>query len=124
MSIYSLAALLLVLVSVTNAGQRVCPGYGFIPPQVNCKSTCSMENDECPSDQKCCFRIGQECGFHCIVPKINEPKQGKCPSPSSENSNPNWFLCDGHQCDVDSDCNDAEKCCINTCGAPVCISPQ
>jgi hypothetical protein len=124
MSFYSFAVLLLVLVSVANAGEKVCPGYGFMQMPENCKSTCSMENDECPSDQKCCFNMEQPCGFQCIVPKDNEPKEGKCPSSFAHVDNPSWLLCDGHFCDVDSDCKDAEKCCSNTCDALVCISPQ
>jgi len=121
---YSFAVLLLVIISVANAGQKVCPGYGFILRPENCESACSTEKDECPSGTKCCFRLEQPCGFQCILPKDNEPKVGKCPSPSSQIDNPYWNLCDGHFCDVDSDCKNAEKCCYNLCGTPICIAPQ
>jgi hypothetical protein len=123
MSFYSFAVVLIVLVSIVNAGEKVCPGYGFIRPPKDCKSTCSMENDECPFEKKCCFNMEQPCGFHCIVPKDNEPKIGKCPSPFSQVDNQYWMLCDGHFCDVDSECPSAEKCCSNFCGSSVCVHP-
>jgi len=122
---YSFAVLLVVIVSVISAQREVCPGYGFVPRPENCESTCSRQQDECPLGRKCCFRIEQPCGFHCVVPKINEPKAGKCPSRSSQVIDaPDWGLCDVHMCDVDTDCNGAEKCCYNMCHAPVCVAPQ
>jgi len=124
MSPYSFAFLFVVIVSVANAGEPVCPGHGFIRPPENCTPTCSPDSDECPSGKKCCFRVEQPCGFQCIVPKINEPKVGKCPKSSSQVADPYWGLCDGHMCDVDTDCKDDKKCCYNMCGAPVCIAPQ
>jgi len=124
MFLYSFTVLLLIIVSVVNAGQKVCPGYGFIRPPNDCGSSCSTEKDECPLGQKCCFRIEQPCGFQCIVPKDNEPKAGRCPSSFSEVDTPNWLICDGHNCDVDTDCKDAEKCCPNFCGSPTCVLPK
>jgi hypothetical protein len=125
MSYYSFAILLVVLVSIAYAGQKVCPGYRFMrPPTPSCNSTCSMENDECPSDKKCCFSVREPCGFHCIVPKDNEPKKGTCPSPSAEIKYPYWRVCDAHFCDVDNDCKGAQKCCWNTCGSSVCVPAQ
>jgi hypothetical protein len=123
MSPYSIAVFFLVIISVANAG-KVCPGYGFIRPPDKCESTCSQEKEECPSDKKCCFRLEQPCGFHCIIPKDNQPRAGVCPSSSSEIDTPYWGICDAHFCDVDTDCKGAEKCCHNPCGAPICIKPQ
>lgn len=124
MSFYAFVGLLFVIVSVVHGGDKVCPGYGFIRPPEGCQSTCSSENDQCPMDKKCCFRIEQPCGYHCIVPKDDQPKNGKCPASSSTLNDSNWFLCDAHLCDVDSDCPAMKKCCSNRCGAPVCVSPQ
>jgi hypothetical protein len=124
MSPYSLIVLLLVMIAVVNAGQKVCPGYGFVPLPGNCESTCSVRNDDCPAGKKCCFRMEQPCGFQCIIPKDNEPKSGKCPPSSSQIDAPNWNMCDGHFCDVDSDCQGAEKCCYNLCDSKVCIPAE
>lgn len=124
MSFYSFAVLFLITVSMVHAGEQVCPGYGYMPITENCESTCSRENDECPSGTKCCFRMEQPCGLQCLVPKDDEPKAGTCPSPSSKVDNPYWGMCDGHFCDVDSDCKDEDKCCPNLCGSPVCVPSQ
>ncbi|CAF3205281.1 unnamed protein product [Rotaria sp. Silwood2] len=125
MSPYSFAVLLfLVIVSIVNAGEKVCPGYGFIRPPDKCESTCSREKDECPQGKKCCFRIEQPCGFQCIVPKDNEKKPGNCPTSATEQQNPYWNLCDGHFCDVDNDCKGDKKCCPNMCGSTICIAPK
>jgi len=124
MSSSFLPLLFLVIVSAVYAGQKVCPGYGYIRPPKNCNSTCSVENDQCASGTKCCFQISEPCGFQCIVAKDNERKSGQCPSQSSEVKTPLWGICDAHFCDVDSDCQGAEKCCPNPCGAPVCVAPQ
>jgi len=121
---YLFAVFLLMTISVANAGQKVCPGYGFVQLPENCESTCSSEKDECSSNKKCCFRVEQPCGFHCIIPKDNEPKPGKCPTSVSIEDYPYWGLCDGRFCDVDIDCKGAQKCCHNECGAPICIAPQ
>jgi hypothetical protein len=94
MSPYSFVVLLVVIVSVANAGEKVC------------------------------YRVEQPCGFQCIAPKDNEPKAGKCPLPSAEVETPLWGICDGHFCDVDSDCKGNQKCCYNPCGSPVCVAPQ
>ena len=124
MSPYSFAVFLLVIISVVFAGEKVCPGYGFIRPPTNCESSCTTEKDLCASGKKCCFRVEQPCGFHCIIPKDNEPKIGKCPTSVSMIDNPYWGLCDGHFCDVDNDCKGVEKCCFNKCGSKICIAPQ
>ena len=124
MSYYSFAILLAALLSIAYAGQKVCPGYGFIRPPENCTVTCSRENDTCAEGLKCCFRLEEQCGFHCIVPKENIPKKGTCPSQSTEINDGEWMLCDGHMCDVDSDCEGDKKCCRNYCGSAVCIAPQ
>ncbi|CAF3394917.1 unnamed protein product [Rotaria sp. Silwood2] len=116
--------LLLAIVSIINAGQKVCPGYGFIKPPNNCKSTCSILKDKCPIGKKCCFRMQQPCGFHCVVPKDNQPKPGKCPLLSSKQIFRNWYVCDLHFCDVDNDCRGTAKCCYNPCRATICIEPQ
>jgi hypothetical protein len=124
MSPYSFVVLLVVIVSVANAGEKVCPGYGFIRRPQSCEAKCAQEKDECPSGTKCCYRVEQPCGFQCIAPKDNEPKAGKCPLPSAEVETPLWGICDGHFCDVDSDCKGNQKCCYNPCGSPVCVAPQ
>ncbi|CAF2628957.1 unnamed protein product [Rotaria sp. Silwood2] len=113
-----------MIVSIVNAGQKVCPGYGFIKPSPNCASTCSTVKDRCPIGKKCCFSMQKPCGFHCIVPKDNQPKRGKCPAPQTKIKNPLWNLCDRHLCDVDNDCKGTTKCCRNACGATICIAPQ
>lgn len=125
MSLFSFALFVISLMSIVNAGEKVCPGYGYIRTPENCESTCSIEKDECPRGKKCCFRAEQPCGFQCIVPKDNEQKQGQCPSSSSGNiSDSNWNLCDGHMCDVDNDCQGTKKCCSNRCSSFVCIKPE
>lgn len=115
---------IVVVLTTLIQSAKVCPGYGFIRPPTNCESSCSMEKDECPNDKKCCFRVQQPCGFHCIVPKDNQTKSGKCPSTSSDIKEPYWGICDGHFCDVDNDCQGNKKCCVNPCGSPICLSPQ
>ena len=117
-------ALLLLIISTSVAATKVCPGYGFMRPPTNCTSTCSNEKDDCPSNKKCCLLIREPCGYHCIVPKDNVAKVGKCPSSSSQVNNPYWNLCDGHFCDVDNDCKGTQKCCHNPCGTPLCLPPQ
>ena len=124
MSLYPFVGLLLIIVTMVNGGAKVCPGYGFIRPPEDCHSTCSTDNDQCPTGKKCCFRIEEPCGFQCIVPKDNEPKKGICPSPSSSGTDANWYLCDGHMCDIDNDCPGVQKCCLNLCGSPVCVVPK
>ncbi|CAF1530614.1 unnamed protein product [Rotaria sordida] len=110
-----------MIISLINAA-KVCPGYGFIHEPENCTSTCSATNDQCPPEEKCCYIITEPCGFHCIVPKDNVEKSGKCPTSSP--NDPNWFLCDAHSCDVDNDCQDIRKCCPNSCGSPICMTPK
>ena len=125
MSSYSyIILLILVIASIANAGKKVCPGYGFIRPPDKCESTCSIEKEECPQGKKCCFRVEQPCGFHCIIPKDAEPKSGTCPKSTTEQNNPYWGLCDGHFCDVDNDCKGVKKCCSNLCGSKICIEPK
>ena len=98
--------------------------YGFVRIPEKCESSCSPEKDECGNDKKCCFRVEQPCGHHCIVAKDNVKKSGLCPSNTSVKDNPIWGLCDGHMCDVDHDCQGETKCCPNTCGSQVCIQPD
>ena len=118
------STLLLLLIGSFVTTEKVCPGYGFVRPPDKCESTCSTENEECPPNRKCCFRIEQPCGYHCIVPKDDVGKVGKCPSTSSEVNDPYWNICDGHFCDVDNDCQGTKKCCRNPCGSPLCLPPQ
>ena len=129
MSPYLFAVSLLVIVSVTNARKRVCPGHGWMPEFEDCNSTCSRKNDlsdNYPSGLKCCHHASPElCGFHCIVPKINIPKPGTCPPHSLKARNDSdWYICDGYFCDVDTDCMNTEKCRSNPCGSSVCILPD
>ncbi|CAF2305490.1 unnamed protein product [Rotaria sp. Silwood2] len=125
MSSYLYAVLLFLMIfSSINAGEKICPGYGYILLPENCTSTCSKENDTCSPDLKCCFRVEEPCGYHCIVPKDNEPKPGICPVSLSSAQYMKWYLCDGHECDVDNDCKRADKCCYNACGMPLCIAPK
>ena len=118
---YVLALLAIVVVAKS---QLVCPGYGFIRPQQPCVDDCSPDKDTCGSGQKCCYTPLTPCGYHCVVAKQNITKPGNCPSPQSQQSEPNWNLCDANLCDVDGDCPCKKKCCRNLCGAPVCIAPQ
>ncbi|CAF0789319.1 unnamed protein product [Rotaria sp. Silwood1] len=122
--LYAVLLLLLMIVSIVNAGQKVCPGYGFVRPPKNCKSTCSPLKDKCPLGKKCCFRLAQPCGFHCIIPKDNQPKRGKCPTSKAKPKYRDWYVCDRHLCDVDNDCKGTWKCCRNPCNAAICIPPQ
>ena len=113
----------LILVTVINS-ELVCPGFGFIRPQEPCVDQCSADNDTCGSGQKCCYTPQSPCGYRCVVGKQNVTKSGSCPSRDSDQSDPNWFLCDGHSCDVDNDCRCKKKCCHNKCGSSICISPE
>lgn len=123
-SIPLVASLLLILISIA-ATEKVCPGYSlFMIKPEKCESTCSPTKDECRDGKKCCYRMGQPCGHHCIVPKDNIKKSGLCPALSSVKDNPVWGLCDGHMCDVDNDCPGEHRCCFNMCGSPVCIQPD
>lgn len=110
--------------AILASGEKVCPGYGFVRIPEKCESSCSPEKDECGNDKKCCFRVEQPCGHHCIVGKDNMKKSGLCPSNTSVKDNPIWGLCDGHMCDVDHDCQGETKCCPNICGSQVCIQPD
>jgi len=121
MSFISVTIILLLIISLTNA-RKICPSHGFVPQPRNCKSTCSQIDDQCPIDTKCCYHIGQPCGFHCIIPKNNIKKSGQCPTLQTDN--PSWFLCDAFFCDVDNDCQGLEKCCSNSCGSKICLTPQ
>ncbi|CAF0752669.1 unnamed protein product [Adineta steineri] len=112
------------VISGANTGQKVCPGYGFIERPQKCESSCSAEKDECPSGEKCCFRIEQPCGFHCVVPKDNKAKPGNCPTNANMTDNLYWKMCDEHSCDVDNDCHGTNKCCRNQCHSTICIDPQ
>jgi hypothetical protein len=124
MSPYFFAVLLLFIVSVVYAAERICPGHGYMGVFDNCNSSCSGD-DSCPPSLKCCHHASSKlCGFHCTLPKHNVPKSGTCPPRSLHAVNhSDWHMCDGHLCDVDTDCKDNEKCCHNPCGAPICIPP-
>ncbi|CAF4221136.1 unnamed protein product, partial [Rotaria sp. Silwood2] len=112
MSSFSIAILLLMIISLISAA-KVCPGYGHIHEPKNCTSTCSMINDQCPQGKKCCYLKTKPCGFHCVIPKDNIEKLGKCPTLPTDD--PLGSVCDGHFCDVDNDCKGVKKCCSNSC---------
>ncbi|UJR22587.1 hypothetical protein I4U23_025632 [Adineta vaga] len=120
LSSFSIAILFMIVISFMNA-EKICPGYGFVPRPENCTSTCSADNDQCIKGLKCCYRPTEPCGYHCIEPKTNITKQGKCPTVKVDD--PMWYLCDAHLCDVDSDCRGKQKCCSNMCGAKICTGP-
>ncbi len=121
MSFMSIAVILMLIISLTNA-EKICSSYGFVPEPQNCKSTCSPTNDECLLGTKCCHRIKHPCGFHCVRPKDNIEKLGQCPTIQTGESL--WYLCDAFFCDVDNDCQGTEKCCSNSCGSKICFTPQ
>ncbi len=121
MSSFPIGLLLLLVISLASA-EKICPGYGFVRRPENCTSTCSTSDDRCSTDTKCCYRITEPCGFHCIVPKDNVKKSGQCLN--SQMNNSLWYLCDVHICDVDNDCQGIEKCCSNSCGSKICITPS
>ena len=120
MSTITYIFVLLAIVAITNS-ELVCPGFGYMRPQLPCVDQCSPDNDTCESGNKCCYTPETPCGYRCLVGKENIRKPGTCPPSQSGQTNPNWFLCDGHMCDVDSDCQGAQKCCPNMCGSLVCI---
>jgi hypothetical protein len=115
--------LILLAILVIVKSELVCPGYGFIRPQQPCVNECSPDKDTCGSGQKCCYTPLTPCGYRCLIGKQNITKPGTCPPSQSDQSNPNWRLCDGHFCDVDGDCKCKKKCCPNMCGSLVCIAP-
>lgn len=112
---------LLALTTLARA-ELICPGYGYVFPQQPCVNQCSPDNDNCETGKKCCYTPYTPCGYRCLDGKNNITKSGQCPSTQSEQTNPNWYLCDGHFCDVDSDCPCKKKCCANKCGSKICIS--
>ena len=113
----------LCLVYIVSAIEHVCPGFGFVPVMDKCVDNCDPNNDQCPSATKCCYRPVNPCGFQCVQPKVKTLKQGQCPKSLTHKENPDWFLCDAHLCDVDTDCEGRQKCCSNTCGANICLDP-
>lgn len=117
----SIAVILLLIISLINT-EHICPGYGYVAEPVNCSSTCSQTNDQCPIGRKCCHRIEEPCGFHCIISKDNKKKLGECPTRVTGKLS--WLLCDAVLCDVDDDCQGTEKCCTNVCGSKICLKPQ
>ena len=124
MSTISCILISLAIFTIANAA-LVCPGYGFVRPQEPCVDQCSTDNDTCGTGKICCYTPLTPCGYRCLVGKNDVAKPGKCPSPSSEQTNNNnWYLCDGHFCDVDKDCQCKKKCCPNKCGTPLCIAPK
>ncbi|UJR25114.1 hypothetical protein I4U23_006473 [Adineta vaga] len=114
---------LFALVTIANT-ELICPGFGFIRPQQPCIDQCSPDQDNCETGKKCCYTPEAPCGYRCLVSKNDVEKPGHCPSPQSEQTHQYWRLCDGHFCDVDSDCSCKKKCCSNMCGTKLCISPQ
>lgn len=123
MSTITYVLVLTAAMATISHAEYVCPGFGFIRPQTPCVDQCSYTNDTCGTGLKCCYSPMTPCGYRCVVPKNNVPKAGTCPSQDSEQSDPNWYLCDGHFCDVDTDCPCKKKCCRNKCGTPLCMSP-
>ncbi len=121
MSSISIVIILLLIISLTNP-ETICPGYGYVRVPENCTSTCSSTLDQCPTGTKCCYRIDQPCGFHCITPKDKINKSGRCPT--TQTDNPSWSLCDAFDCDVDNDCQSKKKCCSNLCSSKICIDPS
>ncbi|CAF0836455.1 unnamed protein product [Adineta ricciae] len=115
---YTAAVAVLIIVSCVNM-EKVCPRHGFIHQQQNCTATCSTVHDQCANGLKCCYSYTQSCGYHCTKPKDNIPKRGRCPT--IKTSDPQWYVCNEHDCDVDYDCPGRQKCCSNICGSKVCI---
>ncbi len=54
--------------------------------------------------------------------KDNVNKSGQCLTSPMNNSL--WYLCDAHSCDVDNDCQGIKKCCSNSEGSKICITPS
>ncbi|CAF0776608.1 unnamed protein product [Adineta steineri] len=121
MCYFSTVILFFIVISFINT-EKICPGYGFVKFPENCTLTCSTSNDQCTNGTKCCQRLTEPCGFHCIKPKDDVKKSGDCPQLQA--NNPFWFLCDGHYCDVDSDCKGMAKCCTNICRSKICVIPH
>lgn len=115
---------LLAMIAITVNAELICPGFGFIRPQQPCVNQCSSDKDTCGTGQKCCYTPVAPCGYRCLASKNDVAKRGTCPASQSEQNHPYWRLCDGHFCDVDSDCSCKKKCCSNMCGTKLCISPQ
>ena len=124
MSAASLIVILVLIIPLIHGG-KVCHDYGFVAvinQSEKCVSTCSKVNDQCPSETKCCYRLEQPCGFHCVNAKDDIKKAGQCPTKNV--SEKDWFLCDASFCDVDHDCPGMKKCCPNSCGSKVCLTRQ
>ncbi|KAK6184837.1 hypothetical protein SNE40_007209 [Patella caerulea] len=110
-----------------------CPKLPASAFLVKCLPIDRCQNDEeCPIAQKCCR---QGCGNRCVdaestgspeptkpatedPPKVNS-KPGQCPP------KPKPVQCLLHQndCEYDSDCPDAKKCCATQCGIG-CVNPN
>jgi hypothetical protein len=114
---------LLAIIVIADA-EFICPGFVFIRSQQPCVDECSIDNDKCGLGKKCCYTPETPCGYRCLIDKDNVAKPGKCPSPQTDQNNSKWYLCDGHDCDVDNDCRCKKKCCPNKCGSTLCVSPK
>ena len=123
LSMWKIGILSMMLFLIVD-GELICPGFGFVRPQEPCVEQCNPQNDTCSEGKKCCYTPMEPCGFRCLEGKENISKRGICPSPVSEQEPMNWYLCDGHFCDVDGDCPYKKKCCSNKCGSKICISPE
>jgi hypothetical protein len=116
---------LLVIFIFSIDTKKVCPSYGYMGFEDGkfCFDQCSPDNDQCESNTKCCFFLTHPCGHRCIVPKDNISKFGECPSPNSNQIDILWNMCDIRLCDVDNDCQDDQKCCLNKCNTRMCVTP-
>ncbi|XP_048581312.1 uncharacterized protein LOC5512067 isoform X7 [Nematostella vectensis] len=78
-----------------------------------------LEDQDCQMGLKCC-KVG--CERKCVVPVV-PTKPGKCPLPLPRG----LASCAdevGHECDVDSDCEDDMKCCVWAMGCErSCVKP-
>ena len=119
---YLIFFLLITLIS----SEKVCPSYGNTDyvDRHSCFDQCSPDIiDQCESNKMCCFVLTSPCGHRCIVPKNNQAKFGRCPSPDHNQIEILWSMCDVHLCDVDHDCPSNQKCCSNRCHARICLPP-
>lgn len=108
------------------SSEKVCPSYGNTghADRHSCFDQCSPDaTDQCESNKKCCFFLTSPCGYRCIVPKDDQPKSGRCPSPDCKQIEILWSMCDIRLCDVDNDCPANQKCCSNRCNARMCLTP-
>ncbi|CAF1061764.1 unnamed protein product [Rotaria sordida] len=120
--VYIFVVLSIIAIAIANP-ESVCPGYGFVRPEEPCVDECKSESDTCDTGMKCCYTPLKPCGYRCLVGKDKIDKNGTCPPQDSDQDNFDWYLCDGHSCDVDYDCPCGKKCCPNKCGSKLCFNP-